>query len=81
MNTVASIQTSMGSWEPARGHHYTVDELAKEWNLSTDFIRRAFVREPGVLMFSKPRPGTRTYRVLRIPAAVAQRVYRRSQIG
>jgi hypothetical protein len=69
------------SWMPADGHHhYTVNELAEQWNMSTDFVRRLFARQPGVLLFSSIRPGRRRYRVLRIPALVAQQVYRRSQL-
>ena len=68
-------------WQPLAGQHYSVRELAVEWNLSADYIRRAFLREPGVLVFTRRRPGRRVYRVLRIPGVVAQRVYRRSQVG
>ncbi len=69
------------AWKPLYGHHYTVHELAEEWNFSDDHIRRIFADEPGVLVFMKYRPGKRTYRVLRIPAAVAERIYRRSQVA
>lgn len=69
------------AWTPQEGHHYTVRELAKEWNLSADYIRRVFDGEPGVLVFTRRRPGRRMYRVLRIPAAVAERVYRRHQLA
>jgi hypothetical protein len=72
---------SGGPWTPAEGHHYTVAELAEQWNMSTDFVRRLFVREPGVLEFSNVRPGRRRYRVLRIPSAIAERIYRRSQVA
>jgi hypothetical protein len=77
---LSGLVTESG-WEPVRGHHYTVDELAQEWNLSADFIRRAFGGEPGVVIFSQHRPGRRLYRTIRIPAAVAERVYRRSRLG
>lgn len=69
------------AWKPLKDYHYSVDEIAEEWNLSDDYIRRIFADEPGVLIFAKHRPGRRTYRVLRIPAAVAERVYRRSQVA
>lgn len=61
--------------------HYTVHELSREWNLSPDYIRRMFADEPGVLLFTKRRMGRRTYRILRIPASIAERVYRRSQVA
>ena len=69
------------AWKPLYGHHYSAKELAEEWNLSDDYIRRIFTDEPGVLVFMKRRRGTRTYRTVRIPATVAERVYRRSQVA
>jgi hypothetical protein len=54
--------------------YYTVTELAIEWGLSTDVIRRRFVDEPGVIVISSSRPGRRPYRTLRIPQSVAERV-------
>ena len=38
---------------------------------------RLFVNEPGVVVFFKYRPGRRTYRTLRIPESVAERVHSR----
>ena len=57
--------------------HYSVDELATMWGMSDDFVRRLFRHEPGVVVFFKYRPGKRTYRVVRIPESVADRVHRR----
>ena len=60
------------------GRHYTVDEIAEAWKISRDKARRLFQNEPGVLVLDNrgglPR---RRYRTLRIPDAVAERVYRR----
>ena len=59
-------------------HHYTADQVAKMWNLSTDTVRRLFQDEDGVLKIV--RPGSRykrTYVTLRIPESVLNRVYRR----
>jgi hypothetical protein len=59
-------------------HHYTADQVAKMWNLSTDTVRRLFQGEDGVLKIV--RPGSRykrTYVTLRIPESVLNRVYRR----
>ena len=62
--------------EPATfERHYSVDELAELWGMSDDFVRRLFQHEPGVVVFFKYRPGRRTYRTLRIPESVAQRVH------
>lgn len=61
--------------------HYSVYELATAWGMSDDFVRRLFVHEPGVVLFVRHRPGKRTYRVLRIPESVANRVHRRMSKG
>jgi AraC-like DNA-binding protein len=59
--------------------HYSVKEIAQCWGLSETAIRRLFRNEPGVLCFGKERRGhQRAYWTLRIPASVADRVYRRS---
>jgi transcriptional regulator GlxA family with amidase domain len=56
--------------------HYTVAELAEQWNLSRDTIRRLFENEPGVVVFTHPKLNKRVYRTLRIPESVAKRKYR-----
>ena len=45
--------------------------------LSVDTIRNLFEKEPGVMIIYRPRRGVRRYRTLRIPASVAERVFRR----
>ena len=55
--------------------HYSVAELAQQWNLSPDTIRRMFENEPGVVVFRHQRLNKRTYRTLRIPESVAKRKY------
>jgi hypothetical protein len=57
--------------------HYSVPELAEKWQVSTDFVRRLFLREPGVVIFYHQRPGRRTYRTLRVPESIAARVHGR----
>ena len=59
--------------------HFSVDELSELWGMSDDFVRRLFLREPGVVVFCHPRPGRRVYRTLRIPESVAHRVHQRRQ--
>jgi hypothetical protein len=60
--------------------HYTVGEIAAEWKLSTDTVRKLFLDEPGVLKIGEGsrllggRKYKRRYFVLRIPAAVLRRV-------
>ncbi len=67
----------MPAQETAFEHHYSVEELAECWKMSDDFVRRLFLREPGVVVFYNQRPGRRVYRTLRIPESVAVRVHRR----
>ena len=65
------------SARPTFERHYSVEELAKIWQVSDDFVRRLFLREPGVVVFWRQQPGRRVYRTLRIPASVAERVHNR----
>ena len=65
------------SARPTFERHYSVEELAKIWQVSVDFVRRLFLREPGVVVFWRQQPGRRVYRTLRIPASVAERVHSR----
>jgi hypothetical protein len=53
--------------------HLTVKQLANEWRLSSDAVRRLFIDEPGVIVISKSKPGKRPRRTLRIPRSVADR--------
>ena len=57
--------------------HFTASELAEIWKLDETTIRRMFQDEPGVLKIGKSnrRDGKRDYVTLRIPEAVALRVY------
>ena len=58
--------------------HFSVGELAENWGLSPAAIRRLFCNEPGVIRFGKEIKGhKRAYVTIRIPASVAERVYRR----
>jgi hypothetical protein len=58
--------------------HYTVAEVAAMWSLSTDAVRKIFDREPDVLVL-KGNHGKirRSYRTVRIPAFVLERVHKR----
>ena len=59
--------------------HFTVAEIAAMWNLSPDFVRRLFEKEPGVVVFGEAttKRQRRRYRTLRIPEFVLERVHRR----
>lgn len=57
--------------------HWSVEELAERWNLSTSFIRKPFLKEPGVVVFWRQLPHKRAYRTIRIPESVAVQVHRK----
>ena len=57
--------------------HLSVEELAELWGMSVDFVRRLFLKEPGVVVFYRQQLGRRVYRTVRIPESVALRVHRR----
>ena len=58
--------------------HYTPQELADAWGVSTETIRQIFREEQGVLKIGNPHTRTkRGYFTLRIPKEVAERVHRR----
>jgi hypothetical protein len=63
--------------EVAFGRHFTAAELADIWRLDETTIRRMFQDVPGVLRIGKSarRDGKRDYVTLRIPEAVALRVW------
>lgn len=60
------------------GRIYTTRELSELWRLSENSIRRLFVDEVGVFVLgaSNPKRRRRAYCTLRIPEAVALRVWR-----
>jgi hypothetical protein len=64
--------------------HYTVSDIAKRWNLSTDTVRRLFRKEEGVLLL--PSRNTRralraNYTTMLIPESVAKRVHAKYSFG
>jgi transcriptional regulator GlxA family with amidase domain len=61
--------------------HYSVEEIAERLNLGRDSVRRLFLSEPGVVVLQGPKKKyKRSYRTVRIPESVFQRVYRRLTI-
>ena len=76
---VAVRADGRAGWLAEAGHHYTVGELADAWNVSPEFVRDLFADERDVLRWTRNRRGKRRYVVIRIPALVAERVYRRAQ--
>ena len=61
--------------------HYTVRQIAEQWQLSDDMVRKIFEREPGVIAIGETRSNgrKRRYVTLRIPPDVLERVHRRLQ--
>lgn len=66
---------------------HTIREIARQWNVSYDTVRRQFLNEPGVLHFGEgsrllrsrkqKQKYKRGYQVMRIPHAVFLRVQAR----
>ena len=65
---------------PLEERHYTIAELAKMWNFSTEFVRQIVRGEAGVTEWVRQQPGRRRYRVLRVPQSVAERLYRNALV-
>ncbi len=63
---------------PIEERHYTIAELAKMWNFSTEFVRQIVRGEPGVTEWVRQQPGRRRYSVIRVPQSVAERLYQRA---
>jgi len=60
------------------GKVYSPRELAQLWQLSENSVRRLFADEAGVFTMGNPNPrGRRGYTTIRIPEAVAMKVWRR----
>jgi hypothetical protein len=63
-----------GPFEP----HFTVKQLSELWGgVSQKFIRKLFLKEPGVVVLYDHKPGKRVYRTLLIPATIARAVWER----
>jgi hypothetical protein len=71
------VSITAGDPRVAFERHYTPAELAEIWRYHETTIIRMFQDEPGVLKIGKAnrRDGKRDYVTLRIPEAVALRVY------
>ena len=63
--------------EHVKGTNWTIAELARSWNFSTDTIREWFENEQGILMLERPKTRKkRGYKTFTIPEEVADRVKR-----
>jgi hypothetical protein len=62
--------------------HYTLKQIAEEWQISVRVARRIFRDVPGVADLTIHRSlTTRSYQVLRVPASVAARVHEQRSAG
>jgi AraC-like DNA-binding protein len=79
---VSQAVIEMPEGTPSMTQHFTVSQVAAQWGLSEDTVRRLFEREAGVLVIEPPhgRFSRRRYRTLRIPAAVVERVHHRLSV-
>ena len=60
--------------------HYSPSMVAELWHFDVETIRRIFQDEPGVVVLQAPtKKGRRSYKTLRIPASVLDRVHKRLQ--
>lgn len=78
-NTYKTVGMTEGAQAPGNpfGRIYTPRDLAELWQLSEQTIRRLFQDLPGVLKIGDRSPrGKRGYVTLRIPASVAEHVFR-----
>jgi len=56
---------------------FTVKEIAADWKLSVETVRRMFLLEPDVFVIQTATSGKRPKKTLRIPVAVRDRVWMR----
>jgi hypothetical protein len=68
---------------PCAERHYSVRQIAEQWQLSDDAVRKIFECEPGVIAIGEARSSgrKRRYVTLRVPKAVLERVHSRLQEG
>jgi hypothetical protein len=69
------------SADPRWSEVFRVDEIAQRWKVSSDFVRRLFAHEPGVLFFRNrvSNGSRRCYTTIRVPTSVLLRVELRLQ--
>jgi hypothetical protein len=68
--------------QPVTEQHFSPAQLASQWGLSDDTIRRLFDGVEGVLRLEKPtRAGKRPRVTIRIPLSVAERIHTKLSTG
>jgi hypothetical protein len=78
MHAITPRENAAAGGAPAPwGRVFSVAELAREWQLSENSIRRLFQDQAGVFVLGQSNPKRkRSYCTLRIPEGVALRVWR-----
>jgi len=64
--------------------HYSPKELSALWGLSTDAVRRLFIKAEGVILIpsrNSRRPLRANYNTMLIPESVAKRVHASYSVG
>jgi hypothetical protein len=58
--------------------HYSPEEIALMWSISTKTVRRLFANEPGIIELGRAESmRKRRYLTIRVPESVLMRVHRR----
>ena len=79
LGQAAGTDTSLEAPVPAE-RHYTATQVAELWQFDVETIRRLFQDEPGVVVLQAPiKKGKRSYKTIRIPQSVLERVHKRLQ--
>ena len=68
--------------QPIRERLWTPKEIAEQWRVSIDTVRRVFEQEPDVLILpQRAAKQKRRYRTIRIPNSVLVRVQKRHSLA
>jgi hypothetical protein len=68
--------------QPIRERFWTPKEIAEQWQVGIDTVRRAFEHEPDVFIVPHTSsPQKRRYRTMRIPDSVLLRVQKRRSLA
>jgi hypothetical protein len=80
MSDVLTSPDSSGEIPIPVERHYAPSVVAALWQLDVETIRRLFQDEPGVVILQAPaKKGRRSYKTIRIPQSVLERVHKRLQ--
>lgn len=81
IEAAAPVAIGLRAQGPAAGErHYTPLEVADFWRVDVELVRRIFRDEPGVMVLQSPqKQGKRSYKTIRIPQSVLERVHKRLQ--